>query len=201
MKEDLNMLRFIAFILFATSLTGCASLPAQKWEAVISKDEFTDKTTKFATFGEWTTGKGYLVTYSLNFYPFVGIQDGLVLFGIRSGGGLRIPTGTVQVRIDDNASWTISPEETPIVLSPVVPTINYPNMPHTPDLSDFQKQMTDNMIKMMSPYTATTGEKAKEIIKEMIAGKVIKYRIVGVNQAASTTGNVALDQSFDSVYV
>jgi hypothetical protein len=100
------------------------------------------------------------------------------------------------VRIDDNASWTISPEETPIVLSPVVPTINYPNMPHTPDLSDFQKQMTDNMIKMMSPYTATTGEKAKEIIKEMIAGKVIKYRIVGVNQAASTTGNVALDQSF-----
>lgn len=187
------MLRFIAFILFATSLTGCASLPAPKWEAIISKDEFTDKTTKFATFGEWTTSKGYLVTYSLNFYPFVGIQDGLVLFGIRSGGSVRIPTGTVQVRIDDNASWTISPAETPIILSPVVPTIDYPNMP---EFLGMQKQMADNLTKIMSPYTATTGEKAKAIIKEMIAGKVIKYRIVGANQAASTTGKVELDNSF-----
>lgn len=54
----------------------------------------------------------------------------------------------------------------------------------------------ENMTKIMSPYTATTGDKAKSIIKEMLLGKVIKYRTVGMNQAASTTGEAVIDGSF-----
>ncbi|MNP83382.1 hypothetical protein D3C76_1823110 [compost metagenome] len=53
----------------------------------------------------------------------------------------------------------------------------------------------DSMYKMMSPYTVTGGDKAKEILRQMVTGKTLIYRTVGINQAASTTGEIELDDS------
>lgn len=47
----------------------------------------------------------------------------------------------------------------------------------------------------MSPFTAATGEKAEKILAQMKTGKVLIYRTLGMNQAASSTGEYALDQS------
>ena len=52
-----------------------------------------------------------------------------------------------------------------------------------------------NMTKTLSPYTATTGDKAWTILNEMLKGKKMIYRTIGINQAASTTGEVLLDES------
>ena len=68
-----------------------------------------------------------------------------------------------------------------------------------------QQQIVENAYKTameatarsMSPFTASTGEKAQSILKEMRSGKTLIYRTVGLNQAASTTGEYVLDQSLD----
>lgn len=51
--------------------------------------------------------------------------------------------------------------------------------------------------KSMSPFTAATGEKAQQVLSKMKTGKVLIYRTLGLNQAASTTGEYALDQSLN----
>ena len=57
------------------------------------------------------------------------------------------------------------------------------------------ENMMKNMTKTLSPYTATTGDKAWTILNEMLKGKKMIYRTIGLNQAASTTGEVLLDES------
>lgn len=180
---------------FVAILTGCQTT-GQVWNSTISKDQFTDKVTKMVTIGEGLSNQ-VLITQSLQYYPFVGLQDGDIYVGIRSGGRYRIPTGTVQIRIDDNNLWTISPEETPIYLAPNLPAPPYVT---AADISNIvektQAQAMGNVARIMSPYTATTGDKARAIIKEMVNGRLVRYRTVGFNQAASTTGEVRIDESF-----
>lgn len=184
-------------------IVGCQSGPIKEatvWHSTITKDEFTDQVTKMVTMGEWASSK-VIVTQSLKFYPFVGTQDGTLFVGIRSGGRFRIPTGTVQIRVDDNPAWTIAPDETPISMLPKSPTIPIKIIPDSNGIANktinSTQEATMQMIsRMSSPYTAATGQKARDIINQMLKGKVIKYRIIGVNQPASSTGEVRIDDSF-----
>jgi len=186
--------------MFVMLLVGCqTAVPTGTWYSTVGKDEFSDKVTKMVTVTS-SLSDAVFSPRSRNYYPFVGIQDGELYVGIRSGGRYRLPTGTVQIRVDENPSWTIGPEETPIYLSPTNMPTAATGMASSPEMADkIQKthnQAMGNVAKIMSPYTAATGEKAKAIIKEMIQGRVIKYRTVGFNQAASTTGEVRIDDSF-----
>lgn len=42
------------------------------------------------------------------------------------------------------------------------------------------------------------GKKAEEILTQMLAGKIIKYRTLGFNQIGSTTGWFVLDTSLNN---
>lgn len=176
-------------------LTACQATPPpvrqpapnRTWVASVAKDEFTDVVTKMVTVGSFSYN-GTTFTQVGKYYPFIGKRGSTIYVGIRSGGVHRIPTGTVQIRVDDNSAWTITPEETPADLIPGT-------APSTSAAPGMSAEMMANMSKILSPYTAATGEKAKSIIKQMLSGKIIKYRTVGLNQAASTTGEVAVDQS------
>ncbi len=190
----------IAFLaIAAVLLTGCQSMSSGTiWAVSSSQDQFSDVETKMVTVGQWRSS-GTIWTKSLNYYPFVGLQDGELFVGIRSGGSYGIPTGTVQMRVDANKAWTIEPSETPVYLAPApaqpaIPTANNDNA--TVDLAAVQAEALRNMSKALSPYTAATGEKAKSILREMVAGKTLKYRSVGMNQPASSTGEVVIDASF-----
>ena len=193
------LIKKFAILTIVLALTACQApgqVSGQIWGATTSKDQFTDKVTKMATVGDGVS-TNFIVTHSLKYYPFVGIQDGELYVGVRSGGRYRIPTGTIQIRIDENASWTIGPEETPVYLAPLLPSIPiYAAIDSKGVIEKSQEKAMENMTKIMSPYTATTGDKAKSIIKEMLLGKVIKYRTVGINQAAPTTGQAVIDGSF-----
>lgn len=179
------------------TLMGCQNgggmASGSLWQSTTHKDEFTDKVTQMVTIGEGLSNQ-VIVTRSLRYYPFVGTLDGTLFVGIRSGGRYRIPTGTVQMRIDDNAAWTISPEETPLSLVPKMPALE--QQAGNPSLTEIQSKAMANAMKISSPYTAATGDKAKEILRQMMSGKIVKYRTVGINQAASTTGEAAIDASF-----
>ncbi|NHC62582.1 hypothetical protein [Paenalcaligenes suwonensis] len=189
-------------IIAASLLTGCQSAmhagAGSVWAVTKNQDQFTDVETKMVTVGEGLSDS-FIFTRSLNYYPFVGTQDGELFVGIRSGGSYRIPTGTVQIRIDANKTWTISPDETPIYLAPTtLPTTTPTDLDEktATNVAMIQAEAMKNMTKAMSPYTAATGEKAKNILREMVAGKTIKYRTVGMNQAASSTGEVHINDSF-----
>lgn len=159
------------------------------WIAIETKDEFSDKITKMVTIGE-VPSDDTLVTRTGNTYPFIGILDGEIYVGVRSGGRYRIPVGTIQMRIDDNTAYTITTDENPIVSNTSMPSYTGIN-------NDIFAQAMQNTTKIMSPFTATSGDKAKAILKEMLHGKVLKYRLIGLNQAISTTGVVVLDSSLE----
>ena len=174
------------------TLSGCAG---SVWKATGTTDEFTDKTTMMVTTGNFTAGSS-IVTSSLKFYPVVRKEDGQIYVGLMSGGRFKIPVGTVQIRIDQNEAWTITPQETPIGLVPASPELALGLPPEQAELiKKTQAQAMENAYRMMSPYTITGGDKAKSILKQMVAGHVLKFRTVGINQAASTTGEVVLDES------
>lgn len=187
------MKRIIAMSLAAVALAGCAS--GSVWKATGTTDEFTDKTTMMVTTGNFTAGSS-VVTSSLKFYPVVRKEGGEIYVGLMSGGRYKIPVGTVQIRIDQNEAWTITPQETPVGLVPAAPEIALGLPPEQAELvKKAQAQAMENVYKMMSPYTVAGGAKAKAILKQMVTGQTLKFRTVGVNQAASTTGEVALDES------
>jgi len=187
------MKRIVLLSMFAFALCGCAS--GAVWKATGSTDEFTDKTTMMVTTGDFSAA-GSIVTSSLKFYPVVRKEEGQIYVGLMSGGRFKIPVGTVQLRIDQNEAWTITPQETPVSSMPAAPqyVLNLPPE-QAAIVKNAQEQAMINATQMMSPYTIAGGDKAKKILRQMLSGKVLKYRVVGVNQAASTTGEVELDPS------
>ncbi|MGC6782036.1 hypothetical protein ACP0IR_26355 [Pseudomonas aeruginosa] len=180
---------------FAAALTlgGCAAGPT--WQATGTTDEFTDKTTMMVTTSDFPSS-GSIVTRSLHFYPVVRKEGNEIYVGLMSGGRFKIPVGTVQMRIDQNEAWTITPQETPVGLVPAVPQYSM-NLPQEQAaiVKSAQDQAMTNAAQMMSPYTVTGGDKAKKILKQMLSGRNLKYRTVGINQAASTTGETVIDPS------
>lgn len=187
------MKRIIALSMFAIALGGCAA--GSVWKATGSTDEFTDKTTMMVTTGDFSASSS-IMTSSLRFYPVVRKEGGQIFVGVMSGGRFKVPVGTVQLRIDQNEAWTITPQETPVSSMPAAPqyVLNLPPE-QAAIVKSAQEQAMINATQMMSPYTITGGDKAKKILRQMLSGSVLKYRVVGINQAASTTGEVELDPS------
>lgn len=139
--------------------------------------------------------KNSVFTKSGMAYPFVGYIDGELLVGVRSGGKFRIPVGNIQLRIDEHDAWTIMTSETPTDLMGIPTSALPPIEGLTPDMAAAVEGTQKMMSGIISPFTATTGEKAQAILKQMLSGNVLKYRSVGFNQQTSTTGEVELDSS------
>ncbi|MBC3254362.1 hypothetical protein HU733_02560 [Pseudomonas paralactis] len=185
------MKRIIAAATVLFTLGGCAAGPT--WQATGTTDEFTDKTTMMVTTSEFPAS-GSIVTRSLHFYPVIRKEGDEIYVGLMSGGRFKIPVGTVQLRIDQNEAWTITPQETPVSMMPSAPqyALSLP-AEQAAIVKQAQDQAMLNVTQLMSPYTVTGGAKAKKILKQMLAGHTLKYRTVGINQAASTTGEALID--------
>lgn len=179
-------------------LGACAST---NWSAKNYKDEFTDQKTCRVVYGT-DFGKGIVKGMGgIHYYPFVeNGPDGLV-FGIHND--YDVPVGDVQIRVDGNSFITISQSETPLRLSSSAYELDTSYMKDIEgiDAEAMQNSMNatiENVQKMSSPYSATTGEKAEKIISQLRFGKIMKMRIIGfgVNSVASTTGEYVLGEEF-----
>ena len=188
-------------VLLISTISGCAgNAVKQNWVVVRDTDQFTDKTTCTVTTGSFYSTDNF---YTLNnhFYPFVQKAGSAILVGVQSGGKFKIPVGAIQLRIDSKSAWTITSAETPILASST--NMNSQPLVYPANVTDEQKKLIDatyknsmdNATKAMSPFTAATDAKANQILKEMLQGHKLIYRTVGLNQAASTTGEVQLDSS------
>lgn len=194
-------MKLVSLTIAISFLTACSSNPMQpNWISLQNTDQFTDKTTCTVTTGSFYSG-GSIYTLSNHYYPYIAKVDSEIFVGIQSGGKIKMPVGIIQLRIDTNTAWTITTAETPLLSTNV--NVNYQNMLYPENISDEQKKVfdatyktaMDNVAKGMSPFTATTGDKAHKILSEMLTGNKLIYRTVGLNQAASTTGEITLDGS------
>lgn len=191
-----------SILALALLTTGCATGPAVEWVTVRNTDQFTDKSSCAVTVGAYYTKHG-IYTVSNQYYPYIEAVNGDLRVGVKSGGRFLIPVGDVQIRVDQNKAWTISTSETPL---DYVPEGQLKAMQAYAPKDPQQQQIVENAYKTameatarsMSPFTAATGEKARSILKEMRAGKTLIYRTVGLNQAASSTGEYSLDQSLET---
>ncbi|PSJ46993.1 hypothetical protein C7I36_03595 [Zobellella taiwanensis] len=191
----------IGVFITASLLAGCATTsPSISWVASTKVDEFTDNKTCSVSVGSFYTN-GSVFTYSNHYYPYIEVVNGDLRLGVKSGGKHPIPVGDVQIRIDSNTAWTISSSETPL---DYVPEGTFSNMQeyakNLPEqnqklVEDTYRTAMETTARAMSPFTATTGGKAQSILKEMLSGKKIKYRTIGLNQASSSTGEYDLGPS------
>lgn len=200
-------MRTLYLMFLSITLAGCAggiasgTAPSVKWVANSKTDSFTDVSSCAVTVGSLYTSNG-VFTMTNKYYPYIEVVNGDLRVGVKSGGRFLIPVGDVQLRVDQNKAWTISTSETPL---DYVPEGQLKAMQAYAPKDPQQQQIVENAYKTameatarsMSPFTASTGEKAQSILKEMRSGKTLIYRTVGLNQAASTTGEYVLDQSLE----
>lgn len=189
----------------AVLIAGCGNnltAPKVEWITVKNTDKFTDKSTCAVTVGSFYS-QGSVYTASNHHYPYIETVDGDVRVGVRSGGRFLIPVGDVQIRIDQNPAWTISAGETPLDYVPEgqLKAIQAaaPKDPQQQQIvANAYKTAMESTARAMSPFTAATGDKAQSILAQMRSGHSMIYRTIGLNQAASTTGEYPLDQSLDT---
>lgn len=195
------MVRSLTFTLFIILCAGCGSTnkPDINWFAEKNIDKFDDSFKCRVTVGSTYYSSGTVLTYNAHYYPFIEKVNDELRVGILSGGKVKVPVGDVQMRIDSNPAWTIETSETPVDYT--TPGASMDMSPYMANMTPEQKtqfqtvykQSLNNTTKMMSPFTASTGEKAEKILKQMVGGSKLIYRVVGFNQAASSTGEYPLD--------
>lgn len=178
-----SFLPLIALALLVLSSCSTTSItPEIRWVTQSWKDQFTDEQHTMVTTGSYYHSDGRVSTVTGRTYPFVGKRGDTLLVGVRSGGQLRIPVGDVQLRIDDHPAWTITMIETPLEREAE---------------GDAQQAAIQSVIAASTrPYTAATGEKAQQILQQMLSGKKLIYRQVTPGMPTSTTGEYLLDESF-----
>lgn len=189
------------------STIGCANQstpPKISWISSIHTDEFSDKTTCIATVGSiYTSTNTYTETGKL--YPFIEILNEEIIVGVKSGGKVNMPVGDIQLRVDNNKAWDVSTSETPAnsdnnpgyMKGVMLPNAYIQNLPEDQKklIESAYKTTMQQTTKLMSPYTAATGNKAKSIINEMLNGKTLIYRTKGFMGTPSSTGQYTLDAS------
>lgn len=191
-------LMLVSFFLLAS----CTSTKFKfKWIVSTHFDRFTDQTTCMVTTESLYT-QSSVYTYTNHLYPFIEVEKGELRVGLKSAGKYKVPVGDIQLRIDKKKAWDISTNETPVNVK-ATPQLNVmsENLPAEQQelVINSYKTAMNSTAKMLSPYTAATGDKAKAIVKEMLKGHVLIYRTVGFNQVphygGGTTGEFVLDKS------
>ena len=169
-------------------LSGCAG-PA--WKISSATDAFTQRTSMMVTSGDYTAGNSILISPS-KLYPVVRKEGEEIYVGLMSNSDIRIPIVTAQIWIDQNEAWTISSQETPIILA--LPSWEL-LLGLSPEVTKQAQAQGLNVHKIMGGYTVAGGDKAKAILKQMLTGRVLRFRTVGIDQTASPTREVVLDES------
>ena len=201
-------LMMLAGVALGLMMAGCASgpsAPLKNWFSTTKTDPFTD-----ARICTVETRQGLVSTLALTqllYYPYVEKRGDDVRVGMIAGGQYKIPVGRIQLRVDNHEAWTIETGETPVDMGTVnAQQIAATMRSATPATPSAQQQnyeatataMANSINQAMSPYTVTTGEKARRIIEQMRTGRQLIFRTLGANQPASSMGNADLGPEFNA---
>lgn len=181
---------------------GCASTPTKPqgdWSVSKSSDPVTGVqrcvVAAFDRFG----GDRYSRFGRL--YPFVESNSALgLLVGVSSGGQYRLPTGDILWRVDDKPFRELKMMDTPALpgaaSSPAIPATVQGNPQAEKAFQDAMAMTARMTSASVSGVTATSGDKAKEMLAEMLAGKTLIFRGAAAAPAmglpSSSTNQVGL---------
>ncbi|WP_434703009.1 hypothetical protein J3P85_19100 [Pseudomonas sp. Z1-12] len=179
----------VAIAIAIAMLSGCSTGPI--WKISSETDVFSKRTSTIVTLGNYTAGTSILNIS--NVLPVVRKEKEGIYVGLMSDGDVPIPIVTAQIWIDQNEIWTISSQETPIILAK--PSLAYVLGPQPKLIKQAQAQGL-NVNKVTGGCAVAGGDKAKAILKQMLTGRVLKFRTVDIDNAASSTQEVVLDESF-----
>lgn len=167
-------------ILATAMITPVTAADAKKkphdiWEVSRSSDPITGATACIVAPLDRAAGMSF--TRSGTLYPFVeNSSTHGVLVGVSSGGRWRVPTGTIIWRVDDRPFRTISPGD-----GPVTP-LAMPAGATTP-MQTLVEQQQRIIAAATSTSTAAAGDTARQMLRELLAGRSLLFR-----QADATQG-------------
>lgn len=204
------MKRLVACLGIAALLAAPAARAAKKrapaWEVVRATDPITRISTCAVVATDYVGRTRFTRTGAL--YPVVEMNSTFgLLVGVSSGGRVRLPTGDILWAVEGQPYRTLRAADNPTA-SPVPAT--------APGLGASVEEVTAYAMRLSQQVTATStmasGEKAREMLGEMLQGTLLLFRSAGAgvqsglpDYAAITAGQVnekgelrpvPLDQSF-----
>lgn len=172
----------IAAGLALAALTSTPAAHAKKktvptWTASRVTDPITDVTS--CKVSATDAAAGLRMTRTGTLYPVVELHSELgLLVGVSSGGSYRVPTGDIVWRVDDKPFHQLKAAENPVMPGSSAMPANV--------AEELMQRTTSDIHRMIASATATStmasGEKAKAMLAEMIAGTGLIYRSVAVQQ-------------------
>lgn len=177
-------------------LTACVSELAKdsQWRAVLRTDQFTDARScrvERGTPSRRSVERRYRTYSSAEF--IVEDRDGELRIGAVMEPTLPM-SGDLQIRVDNLEAWTITLADTPLDTAPAMPSYDYGAQ--SEQATKAIEQVQGYTLKMASPYRLAAGDKARQILDQILKGHVVKYRLLGINAASSSTGQFEVDDAF-----
>lgn len=169
MKNNVRRRIGLASLLAAGWLVAsCASAPApsETWSASRSSDPITGVSRCIVAavdrIGDSRmTRAGY-------FYPIVENNSEVgLLVGVSSGGRFQIPVGNILWRVDDHPHRELRSADNPISSA---------MGPPPPGIEALPPEAARIMLTAMAPATVASGERARELLDEMLAGRTLIFR-------------------------
>jgi len=178
-----------ALVVIALAWLVASPASALDWNTRRLVDEFTDaQSCRVEPGGEFSRSfvRGMTGAFrTLHFYA--ENRNGEIRAGFMSEPLIAIP-GDVQIRVDSNPLTTITAADTPLDLAPTY------TIPATPGLTAEQQAQLEQTLRasmaIASPYRVVTGERAVALLREIVGGSEVRWRVVSINAAASGTGTV-----------
>lgn len=149
--------------------------PRGVWQVSRSSDPITSASSCIVAAFDQAGGLSYSRTGAI--YPFVENSSTLgVLVGVSSGGRMRLPTGRIVWRVDDEPFRTLDPADNPAGTASSTAAQDNPAM----------KQLVDQQLRLIAAATATStvagGDTAKAMLAEMVAGRGLIFRAEAATQ-------------------
>jgi hypothetical protein len=148
---------------------AAARKPARPvWQVMRTSDPITGKSSCVVAIIDRAAGLSFTTTGTI--YPFVENNSEMgLLVGVSSGGKVRLPTGDIVWRVDDHPHRELKVADNPAAAS-------------TSD--DPATRAMSQTLALARSFSATStvasGDKAREMLDEMIAGSSLQFRSASV---------------------
>ena len=200
----------IGFIIVSLVLSSCATPPKDiappvvmdTWVANINVDEFTDKKTCTISLKDVGTEDAFALIHR-QYVPYVEVVEGDLHVGIKSDDSKSpFAVGDVQLRIDKNPMWNINTSETPLGDYDTSELRDFEiGMEGMPEESlamarSIRKKALESIMRSESTFTATSGNKALSIVRQMYLGDKLRFRVPRGGNSEMFSSVHALGASF-----
>lgn len=160
----------------APSTTMAKSKPREVWSVTRSSDPITGSTSCVVT--AYDTAAGMKFSKMGFLYPIIENNQKLgLLVGISSGGRYRLPTGDILWRVDGNPHRELKAADNPTTGNASFgAAFKTGNEATDKQVEGVMAQTAQLTASLTSTSTVASGDKAREMLAEMVAGRSLIYR-------------------------